>query len=291
MSTSSNTLGFWLMSLTSLIFALQDGISRHLAQEYNVFMIVMVRYWFFAAFVLVIAQRSGGIAKVRRSSKPIVQWLRGILLALEICVTVAAFTILGLTDSHAIFVSYPLMIVALSGPFLGEKIGWRRWGAVFIGFIGVMIIIQPGFGVFSPWSALPILGAFMFAVYGIMTRYVSRHDSTATSFFYTGIAGAVVMTAIGLFHWEPVSGTNLLWLMVLCMTAVFGHWLLIKTYEVAEASAVQPFAYLQMPFAIMVGMFAFGESLRMNVAVGAVIIVGAGIFALWRERQRSAAAS
>ncbi len=287
MIKSNNTLGFWLMSLTSLIFALQDGLSRHLAQEYNVYMIVMVRYWFFAAFVLIIAHRSGGLAKVRKSARPVLQWLRGILLPLEICVTVAAFTILGLTETHAIFVCYPLIVVALSGPVLGEKIGWRRWGAVLIGFLGVMIIIQPGLGVFSIWAGLPILGAVMFAIYGLMTRYVSYHDSTATSFFYTGTVGALVMTAIGVFHWEPVSGTNLIWLLILCLMAIFGHWLLIKTYEVAEASAVQPFAYLQMPFATLVGMVAFSESLRVNVAIGAMIIIGAGIFALWRERQQT----
>ena len=126
-------------------------------------MIVMVRYWFFAAFVVIIALRNGGIAKVRRSAKPVMQWLRGILLPLEICVTVAAFTILGLTESHAIFVCYPLIIVALSGPMLGEQIGWRRWGAVLVGFIGVMVLIQPGSGVFFIWVGLPLLGAFVVA--------------------------------------------------------------------------------------------------------------------------------
>jgi len=288
MSKSSNTLGFWLMSVTSLIFALQDGVSRYLAQEYNVFMIVMVRYWFFAAFALIIAKRSGGIAKVSQSKRPAMQWFRGILLPLEICVTVMAFTILGLTESHAIFVCYPLIIVALSGPFLGEKIGWRRWSAVLFGFLGVIIIIQPGMGVFSVWSGLPILGAFMFAVYGIITRYVAKYDNSSTSFFYTGTVGALVMTAIGMFHWEPVTGHNLLWLLALCMTGILGHWLLIKTYEVAEASAVQPFAYLQMPFATLIGMFAFAETLRANVAIGAAIIIAAGVFALWRERQNNA---
>ena len=276
------------MILTTLVFAIQDGISRYLATEYNVLMVVMIRYWFFAAFVLFLAQRSGGVRKMARTKFPLTQIFRGALLAAEIIVTVLAFTLLGLTETHAIFVCYPLMIAALSGPVLGEKVGWRRWAAIGAGLVGVLIILQPGAGVFSLLAAIPLLGAAMFAVYGLATRYVAREDDAMTSFFYTGTVGCVVMTAIGVFHWEVMTGTHLIWMAILCCSGVFGHWLLIKTYEVAEASAVQPFAYLQLPFAASLGILAFGETLRINVAVGAAIVVGAGLFTLWRERMSSA---
>lgn len=179
------------------------------------------------------------------------------------------------------------MIAALSGPVLGEKVGWRRWAAIGAGLVGVLIILNPGAGVFSPLAAVPLLGAAMFAVYGLATRYVARGDDAMSSFFYTGVVGCVVMTAVGVFHWEPITGVNLIWMLVLCCSGVLGHWLLIKTYELAEASAVQPFAYLQLPFAAALGMMAFGETLRVNVAIGAAIVVGAGLFTLWRERLRA----
>ena len=120
-----------------------------------------------------------------------------------------------------------------------------------------------------------------------VTRYVARRDSSNVSFFYTGVIGAIVMTAIGVWYWEPMQGSDWYWMGLLCLTGVFGHWLLIKAYEAAEASAVQPFAYLQLPFAAALGMIAFGEHLRPNVALGAAIVVGAGLFTLWRERNRS----
>ena len=287
MSDDSNRLGILLMCLTTFVFAMQDGISRFLADEYNVYLVVMIRYWFFAAFVLFLAQRQGGVRKVARTKFPVVQIFRGVLLAAEIIVTVLAFTLLGLTETHAIFVSYPLMIAALSGPVLGEKVGWRRWAAIGAGLVGVLIILNPGAGVFSPLAAVPLLGAAMFAVYGLATRYVARGDDAMSSFFYTGVVGCVVMTAVGVFHWEPITGVNLIWMLVLCCSGVLGHWLLIKTYELAEASAVQPFAYLQLPFAAALGMMAFGETLRVNVAIGAAIVVGAGLFTLWRERLRA----
>ncbi|MCP4826867.1 MAG: DMT family transporter, partial [Shimia sp.] len=195
------------------------------------------------------------------------------------------FTLLGLTETHAIFICYPLMIAALSGPVLGERVGWRRWMAIGVGAVGVLIILRPGSGVFSPAAIVPLIGALMFAVYGLMTRYVARGDTGQTSFFYTGVIGCVVMTAIGLFFWEHIVGRDWIWMGTLCCTGVFGHWLLIRTYEVAEASAVQPFAYLQLPFAAALGMAAFGETLRLNVAIGAGIILAAGLFTWWRERQ------
>ncbi|PKP84346.1 MAG: EamA family transporter [Alphaproteobacteria bacterium HGW-Alphaproteobacteria-2] len=287
MQTKNTRLGIWLMVATTLVFAAQDGISRHLASEYNVLMIVMIRYWFFAAFVVAVAARkAGGVRAAAATRQPFLQAFRGVLLALEICVMVSAFVALGLVESHAIFASYPLLIAALSGPVLGEGVGWRRWAAIGVGFIGVLIILQPGIAVFAIEALIPLTSALMFALYGLLTRYAARLDSTATSFFWTGTVGAVVMTVIGLWFWEPMSAPDWGWMGLLCLTGAGGHWLLIRTYEVAEASAVQPFAYLQLVFASAIGLTVFSEALRPNVVAGAALVVAAGLFTLWRERVR-----
>lgn len=287
MTAQSNNipLGIGLMIATTIVFAAQDGISRHLAAEYNVLMVVMIRYWFFAAFVIAIAMRKdGGVRAAARTAQPALQIFRGVLLAAEICVMVLAFTMLGLIESHAVFTCYPLLIAALSGPILGEKVGWRRWAAIGVGFVGVMVILQPGMGVFNPAAIVPLVSAVMFALYGLLTRYVARQDSSATSFFWTGVAGSVLMTAVGIWFWEPMTGADWRWMALLCVTGVSGHWLLIRCYEAAEASAVQPFAYFQLVFAALIGLSVFGETIRTNVAIGAAMIVAAGLFTLWRER-------
>ncbi len=289
MTDQNFRLGAWLMTATAFVFAMQDGISRHLAAEYNVYMVVMIRYWFFAAFVIVVAARkAGGIRAATRSRHPAVQIFRGVLLAAEICVMVTAFTILGLVESHAVFTCYPLLVAALSGPVLGEKVGWRRWTAIGVGFVGVLVILEPGVKVFAPAALIPLAAALMFALYGLLTRYVARSDGSAVSFFWTGISGAVVMTAVGVFHWEPMRGGDWLWMAVLCCTAATGHWFMIRALEVAEASAVQPFAYFQLVFAAALGMTVFGETLEVNVAIGAAIVVAAGLFTLWRARKVAA---
>ena len=285
--TEQNTrLGIMLMIATTFVFAMQDGISRHLAGEYNVFMVIMIRYWFFAAFVMSIAARkAGGLRAAAKTSQPVLQAFRAVLLVTEICVMVLAFTLLGLIESHAVFTCYPLLVAALSGPVLGETVGWRRWAAIGVGFIGVLIILQPGFGVFRIEAIVPLIAALMFALYGLLTRYAARKDNTATSFFWTGTVGSLAMTIVGLWFWEPMTGPDWGWMGLLCITGALGHWLLIKCYEVAEASAVQPFAYLQLVFASVLGIAVFSETIRTNVAVGAALIVAAGLFTLWRERQ------
>lgn len=287
MSQGHNTqLGIWLMIATTIVFAIQDGISRHLASEYNTLMVVMIRYWFFASFVIAISARhAGGLRAAAATTQPALQITRGVLLSAEICVMVYAFTLVGLIESLAIFTAYPLMVAALSGPILKEPVGWRRWSAIIVGFVGVLIILKPGSGVFDPAAIVPFVAALMFALYALLTRYAAKKDTAATSFFWTGVVGGVFTTAIGIWFWEPMVPLDQFWMGCLCLTGAFGHYLLIKCYEAAEASAVQPFAYLQFVFVSIIGVTVFGEVIRSNVAFGAVLIVLAGLFTVWRERR------
>ena len=288
MTKQNERLGILLMIIATIVFASQDGLSKYLATEYNVYMVVMIRYWFFAAFVISMSsRRTGGIKRVAKTKSPILQIFRSVILVAEMCITILAFTLLGLAETHAIFASYPLIIAMLSGPILGEYVGWRRWLAISVGFIGILIILNPGNGIFSPYALVPLAGAILFALYGLLTRYVGQYDNSSTSFFWTGVVGSIAMTVIGLNFWDPVSRSDWSVMLLLSASGVVGHYLLIKCYEVAEASAIQPFAYLQLIWASMIGIIIFGEKITTNVLIGACIIVGAGLFTLWRERKVS----
>ena len=288
MTKQNESLGILLMIITTIVFASQDGLSKYLATEYNVYMVVMIRYWFFATFVISMSsQKTGGIKRVAKTKSPILQIFRSLILVAEMCITILAFTLLGLAETHAIFASYPLIIAMLSGPILGEYVGWRRWLAICVGFIGILVILNPGNGIFSPYALVPLAGAILFALYGLLTRYVGQYDNSSTSFFWTGVVGSIAMTIIGLNYWDPVSKSDWSIMLLLSASGVVGHYLLIKCYEVAEASAVQPFAYLQLIWASMIGIIIFGEQITTNVLIGACIIVGAGLFTLWRDRKVS----
>lgn len=280
--------GTWMMIAVTFIFAVQDAVSRHLGAAYNVYMVVMIRYWFFAAFVTWLAvRRAGGLRQAAATKVPLIQILRGLLLAGEVMVMVVAFVRLGLVETHAVFSAYPLLVAALSGPVLGERVGWRRWAAIAVGFVGILVILRPGAGVFSPLAALPLIAALMFALYGLLTRYVARFDPASVSFFWTGVAGATLATAMGLPHWQPMVGADWLWMAALCVSSSTAHWLMIRAYELAEASDLQPFAYFQLVFIAIIGFAVFGEQVAPAVIVGAAIVVSAGLFTLMRGRVRA----
>ena len=279
-------LGITLMIATTIVFAVQDGLSRYLAESYNVITVVTIRYIFFMCFVLAFsANQQGGIRAVAHTTQLPLQIGRGLILVAQICVAISSFTLVGLVHFHAVFASYPLMIMALSVPILREAVGWRRWIAVLIGFSGVLLILRPGSSMFSSASIMPVLAALMMASYGLMTRFAARNDSAQTSFFWTAIAGGVAMMFIGPFFWHPPVGTDWIWMSLLCLSGTGGHYLLIKALDATKASTIQPFTYLQLVFASTIGILVFADELDPMLIVGSAVIVGSGLFALHRSRQ------
>ena len=276
--------GITLMVITTFMFSSMDGVSRYLAEKNNVFTLVTMRYWFIAFVMMVtcffIKNR---ISDILNTKQPYIQFSRGVILSLNNCLVVYTFTLLGLVETHAIIACYPLIVAGLSVPFLGERFGWRRWMAIFTGFIGVIIILRPNTNVITEGSIFAIVGAIMFAVYLILTRYVSRSDTAITSFFWTGIGGTVTMSTISLFIWDDILKEDYLWLLLMCILSAGSHFMMVKTLQVAEASVVQPFSYLQLVFGSIIGVTIFSESIDLMIILGALVVIGSGLFTTWRE--------
>ncbi len=277
-------LGIGLMVVTTFMFSTMDGVSRYLAENNNVFTIVTMRYWFVAIIMAISCLLvKDSFKKLLYTKQPFTQFSRGLILSLNNCLVVYTFTLLGLVETHAIIACYPLIVAGLSVPFLGEKFGWRRWTAIFVGFLGVIIILRPTSNVISEGAIYALIGAIMFAVYLILTRYVSRLDTAITSFFWTGIGGSVTMTIISFFIWEDILREDLLWLLIMCLLSASSHFMMVKTLQVAEASVIQPFSYLQLVFGSIIGVTIFSESIDLMIVFGAIIVIGAGLFTAWRE--------
>ena len=276
--------GITLMVITTFMFSSMDGVSRYLAENNNVFTLVTMRYWFIA-FVMMVTCLSikNRVSDILNTKQPYIQFSRGVILSLNNCLVVYTFTLLGLVETHAIIACYPLIVAGLSVPFLGERFGWRRWMAIFTGFIGVIIILRPNTNVITEGSIFAIVGAIMFAVYLILTRYVSRSDTAITSFFWTGIGGTVTMSLISLFIWDNILKEDYLWLLLMCILSAGSHFMMVKTLQVAEASVVQPFSYLQLVFGSIIGVTIFSESIDLMIIVGALVVIGSGLFTTWRE--------
>ena len=276
--------GITLMVITTFMFSSMDGVSRYLAEKNNVFTLVTMRYWFIAFVIMITCVFiKNRVSDILNTKQPYIQFSRGVILSLNNCLVVYTFTLLGLVETHAIIACYPLIVAGLSVPFLGERFGWRRWMAIFTGFIGVIIILRPNTNVITEGSIFAIVGAIMFAVYLILTRYVSRSDTAITSFFWTGIGGTVTMSIISLFIWDDILKEDYLWLLLMCVLSAGSHFMMVKTLQVAEASVVQPFSYLQLVFGSIIGVTIFSESIDLMIIVGALIVIGSGLFTTWRE--------
>jgi drug/metabolite transporter (DMT)-like permease len=281
----SKAHGYLFALAATTIFSLQDAVSKHLGDHYSPIFITMIRYWAFAAFCIVLAARKrGGLRAAAATTRPVLQIVRGVLLAVEIMIVIAAFAHAGLAHSTAVLAATPILVTLLSIPLLGERVGWRRWSAIVAGLVGVLLILKPDAdGFLDPWLLLPVACGVMYAIYLIATRLAARTDTPATSFFYTGVAGAVAATLVGPFFWSDLQGWDRAWMGLLCITGMTGHYLVIRAYDLLDASAVQPISYLGLVYASLFGVFLYGETLTWNIVAGSAIVVGAGIFTVWRE--------
>lgn len=290
MTSRSTGLLFALVAVS--IFSIQDGISKHLGTVYPPIFITMIRYWAFAGFAMFLASRTtGGLRQTAVANRLWLQICRGVLLATQIVISIYAFSRAGLAQTHTIFAAAPLVVACLSVPILGERVGWRRWTAIGVGLTGILVIINPLHATFDVNIIFPIIGTMMFAFYSVLTRLGSRSDTADTAFFYTGVAGAIAITVIGPFYWTHITLFDWFWMIILCITGMSGHYLLIRAYSMLDAVAVQPIFYVQTVLVCLIGVFIFGEVMTPNMIAGSIIVIGAGVFTIWREARAGSKAA
>ena len=284
MQLSNNKMGIVLMICAILCYSCMDGIIRYLSQHYNVITLGMFRYWFFALFIIIFHSRKGKSLKiVSKSEIQFLQILRSIILTVELCFAHYCFYKIGLIQTASIFAVGPLIVTALSVFILKEAVGWRRWTAIIVGFIGILIILRPGINVFDPFSFIALGCAFLYAVYQVLTRLVSRYDNNDTTLFYTGIVGVIILSSIGPFFYKEVQAIDWLWIFIISILGLSAHFCIIKSLQLAEASMLQPFSYLHLVFVSIIGILVFNEILETSVLVGSIIVVSAGLYTFWRE--------
>ena len=281
--------GISLMIFTTFLFSSMDGLSRFLAQNNSVLSLVSFRYWFVSLLMIISCLFiKNFFKKIVLTKQPFIQFSRGLILSVNNCIVIYSFTLIGLVETHAVIACYPLIVAGLSVPFLGEKMGWRRWSAIAIGFFGVIIILRPTLDMFSSGSIIALVGAILFAIYIILTRYVSKEDDALTSFFWLGIGGTVTMCLVSIFTWENIEQEYWIWLLSMCIISAISHFLMVKTLNVVQASVIQPFSYLQLVFASIIGVTFFSETVNSMIIIGTTIVISSGLFTFWREYKLNA---
>ncbi|MET3717359.1 DMT family transporter [Pseudomonas sp. PvP001] len=275
-------IGIILCLLSMFIFAAQDGITKTLVRDLPVAQLVMVRYWVFLLFALCFVQMKGGIGSALKTAHPWLQMARSLLGVFEIVVFGLALRYLGLAETHAIYAVFPLLTMAMAAVLLRERLNLRQCLAGVIGFVGTLIILEPGMGVFSPASLIPLLAALMFACFSVLTRRISGADSFGTNMLYMGLWGAVASTVIGLPQWVTPTSQQAVLMLVLSISGVMAQMLLVQALNFTAAITLQPFNYSLLVFASVLGVVWFGEAVETTLVVGAVLVVLGGLYSLRR---------
>ena len=276
--TTSSKKGIITLIIATFFLALMDGMSRYMAELYDVLNINMFRFWVIGSFVILVSLRGRGVLRsILKTKQPVAQTFRGLLFISSLLMAIYSYTQVGLIVTHALMAVFPLLTVLLSGLFLEEEITRIKIVAVGVGFLGVIIIINPINLEFSLVSALPLISAVTFAIYAVLTRKVASTDNTETSFFWVSLVSAIAITIPSPLFYKPIQFSDLYFLILLCTFSLVGHFLLTNAYRHAEASVLQPFSYFHLFFASIVGIIFFRDPLTISTVAGGCLIVFGGI--------------
>ncbi|MCA0302509.1 MAG: DMT family transporter [Proteobacteria bacterium] len=282
--SKNNALGALLTMLAMLCFAGMDSIAKFLVADYPVGQMMWIRYilvFLFACFIV----RRQGVRAALRTRQPGLQVIRSLVAVIESAIFVLAFRYLPLADTHAVAATSPLIVIALGVLFLGEKAGPARWLAVVAGFLGVLLIVRPGFRALDWPVLLPLVGAVLWAGYQVLTRLAARQDSPDTSLLWSALVALIATTLVGPIGWQWPSATAWVLMIVIALVGAVAHYALIKALDYAEAGAVQPYSYTLLVWATVFGFVVFGDWPDGWTIAGALVVVASGIFTWHHDRR------
>jgi drug/metabolite transporter (DMT)-like permease len=278
--------GIYLKLGALVLFCTMDAMVKALGGTYGSFQLMLFRSVIAMVPVAVLIWHAGSL-KVVRSNRP---WLQ----ALRVCVAFGSlfgffyvFPRMPLVDAYAISFAAPLFMVALSVPLLGEPVGWRRWTAVGVGFVGVLIMLDP-WGIQFHAISLIVLGAtFCYALSTVMVRLLSRHDQDVATVFWFSAAASVVSLIGAIPEWIWPTAIDWVWLIGLGLLGGVAQILITRAWRLAPAAVLAPFDYTSIVLAVLFGYLWFREEPSPTVWYGLPLVIGSGLYILHRERVRA----
>jgi drug/metabolite transporter (DMT)-like permease len=281
--TDNSTLGVLLMSLAAFLWVLHDAISKWLMQDYSIYQVLLLRTIFSLLPILIVLRHEGGTVRVRDARV----WVclgRGCLAVASFALFLAALPLMPLTDIFAIVMSAPLLISALSALVLKERVTFRRWGAILIGFSAVLVMVRPGGDVISLGALLALGSVVVYSFLAILTRRLGSTESAGAMTFYS----ALVFLAVGLFaapfSWIQPTPVGMLLMAATGLLAGSAQYCLTEAFRIAPPSVVAPFEYTSLLWAMLFGFFVWGDIPSALVLVSAGVVIVSGIYVLHDER-------
>ena len=278
-SKSKEFVGILFAVAAYFSFSILDAFQKTAVINHSIFQLLFIRYIFTLLLSCSEAKRKKNY-KFWQSNNVKLQVLRSFFSIIESGCFVLAFRYLSLADVHSIGSLTPVIIVTLSAFILKEKVSPKTWIAIFVGFLGVLIILRPGLSIFDMKSLLPLMAAFFLGLYQVVTRKVSENDSTETSLFYTSLIGFIVMSILAFIYWQPLTLNSYFLFIGIGIFFSMGIYFQIIALSKARASIIQPFHYTLIFWAIILGYLVYDDLPDIPTIVGAIIIAASGIYVL-----------
>ena len=276
---SKETTGILFAIFAYFSFSLLDATQKTLVIYYSVFQLLLIKYFFVLLLSLIESRRKKNI-NFYKSKNIKMQVFRSVLSVLESGLFVLSFKYLSLADAHSVGSLAPIIVVALSAIILKERVSAKTWVAIFIGFIGVLIILRPTSSIFDPKALLPLAAAFLLGLYQIITKKVSEYDSSEVSLFYSSVVGIIIMSLPALSFWKPIDSSSYILFLAIGVFFSMGVYLQITALGKARASIIQPFHYTLIFWAIILGYIFYEDIPDLFTLIGALVITISGIFVL-----------
>ena len=282
---SKETIGIIFAIIAYFSFSILDAIQKSAVLYYSIFQLMFVKYTFVFLLSILEARRTKKINFYKTNNFKL-QIVRSLLSILESASFVLSFKYLSLANAHSIGALAPIIIVVLSVFFLNEKVSIKTWVAIFIGFIGVLIIIRPASDVFSLKSFIPLLAAFFLGLYQIATKKISEYDTPEVSLFYSSLVGIFITSIMAFYFWQPIKVNSLIFFLPIGLFFSLGIYFQILALNNAKASIIQPFHYTLIFWAIIFGYFFYNDVPDLYTIIGALIITVSGIFVINQKSRR-----
>jgi len=288
LDTSANRrIGIAFFSLATLMFASLDGVAKWLVLSLPVVQVVWVRFFLHTVITGGVLVPQLGLC-LFKTKHPKWQIIRGLMLATMTGTNFWALQYLQLAQTGSVQFSVPILIALISVIGFGEKIDTGRWIAIFIGFVGVLVIIRPGTEAFHPAILLCVIGAILYASFNILTRRLARDNHPGATQWTSAFVASVVLAPFALWQWQMPHGWLQWSLLILtgCLGG-FGHWAIASAHRYVSAAVLGPFLYQQIIYMTLLGWLIFNQVPDHFMVVGTLIVVAAGLYLLWREFQQS----
>ena len=295
-SGGSTMQGVTLMAVAMLLLPCMDAIAKYMATfaDMSPGQVTFYRFFFqIVCTVPLVFTASGSV--MLRPKRPWLNLLRGVIHGAASLLFFAAVKYMPLADVFAIYFVEPFILTAMSAAFLGDRVGWRRWLAIMVGFGGALIVIQPSFMLFGWTALLPVACAFLYSIYLFMNRAIGDADSPLTMQTVAGFGGTIFMGAAlfigdsaGIADFAPSLPSSLFTLVLLVILGAlsgYAHMLVVRAFRMAPLSLLAPFQYFEIISATVLGYAIFGDFPTPSKWLGIAVIVASGLFIIWREHK------